>query len=115
MEDQKVEKYVQDLQVLDSEKADIVISLRKLVSDIAPDAQEKMMYGGIVFMSGRLVCGIFARKKYVTVEFDRGVELDDPKGLLEGGGKYRRHLKLYDHDDIKHKQAVYYIKQSFKL
>ena len=97
MEDAEVEEFIQDIQAFDREKADIVISIRELVLDIAPNAQQKMMYGGIVFISDRLFCGIFARKEYVTVEFDRGAEMDDLKGLLEGSGKNRRHLKIYDY------------------
>jgi len=31
---------------------------------------------------------------HVTVGFFHGAELDDPAGLLEGAGKYMRHVKL---------------------
>lgn len=31
---------------------------------------------------------------HVNVGFFRGAELDDPDGLLEGAGKYMRHVKL---------------------
>ena len=35
-----------------------------------------------------------AFKAHVNVGFFRGAELSDPKGLLEGTGKYMRHVKL---------------------
>lgn len=35
-----------------------------------------------------------AFKAHVNVGFFRGAELADPKGLLEGAGKYMRHVKL---------------------
>ena len=55
------------------------------------------MYGGLVYtrsasQSKSLFCGIFARKDYVTIERDGGPNLLDPKGILEGEGKTRRHV-----------------------
>ena len=35
-----------------------------------------------------------AFKAHVNVGFFRGAEIDDPKGLLEGTGKFMRHVKL---------------------
>jgi len=35
-----------------------------------------------------------AFKAHVNVGFFRGAELTDPKGLLEGTGKFMRHVKL---------------------
>lgn len=35
-----------------------------------------------------------AFKAHVNVGFFHGAELDDPAGLLEGGGKHMRHVKL---------------------
>jgi hypothetical protein len=35
-----------------------------------------------------------AFKAHVNVGFFRGAEIDDPEGLLEGTGKFMRHVKL---------------------
>ena len=35
-----------------------------------------------------------AFKAHVSIGFFQGTELPDPAGLLEGGGKYMRHVKL---------------------
>jgi len=37
---------------------------------------------------------------HVNVGFFRGAELEDPMGLLEGNGKYMRHVKLRPDSDI---------------
>ncbi len=37
---------------------------------------------------------------HVNVGFFRGAELADPAGLLEGTGKYMRHVKLKPDDDV---------------
>ena len=41
-----------------------------------------------------------AFKSHVNVGFFRGAEISDPKGLLEGTGKYMRHVKLGGARDI---------------
>ncbi len=94
--------------------------VRNIVANVAPDANEKTMYGGIVFeleylVPKRLFCGAFVRKEYVTIEFDYGAILKDPKGVLEGAGKYRRHIKIREMSDVKTKNLEGFIKQSFEL
>jgi len=37
---------------------------------------------------------------HVNVGFFRGAELPDPNGLLEGTGKFMRHVKLRPRDDV---------------
>ena len=111
----RVDKYIQDILFTDRDKGEIAATLRKLVSAISPNAKEEIKYGGLVFVSGkRLFCGIFIRKNHISVEFDRGIELDDPDNFLEGSG-IRRHLKIFQKGDIENKKAEYYIKQSLTL
>lgn len=78
------------------------------------------MYGGLVFeledgnrKSG--IGGVFISKKHVSFEFSNGYLLDDIAGKLEGGGKFRRHLKLKNLNDIADKQLIGYFKQAHAL
>jgi hypothetical protein len=90
----EINNFVQDILFMDEDKGETVISLRNLVLEIAPSAKEDIKYGGLVFVSDkRLFCGIFVRKNHISVEFDRGAELQDPDDFLEGSGKNRRHIK----------------------
>ena len=41
-----------------------------------------------------------AFKAHVNVGFFRGAELADPEGLLEGTGKFMRHVKLRPEGDV---------------
>jgi hypothetical protein len=112
----EINNFVQDILFMDEDKGETVISLRNLVLEIAPSAKEDIKYGGLVFVSDkRLFCGIFVRKNHISVEFDRGAELQDPDDFLEGSGKNRRHIKILQQEDIKNKKVEYYIKQSYKL
>ena len=112
----RVNNFVQDLLFTDKDKGEILVSLRELVLKIAPNVREEIKYGGLVFVSGkRLFCGIFIRENHISVEFDRGAEMQDPDNFLEGSGRRRRHLKIFQKEDIKNKKTEYYIRQSFTL
>ena len=77
----------------------IVAEVRALVHLVAPEVEERVMYGGIVFEAPIMFCGVFAYSRHVSVEFSRGCDLDDPYGVLEGKG-VRRHIKLRELSDI---------------
>ncbi len=79
----------------------ILTTLRKLVKKTHPTVTERIMYGGIMFaLDDKDVGGIFPYAKHVSFEFSEGVNLKDPKKVLEGSGKHRRHMKLVDVKDI---------------
>jgi hypothetical protein len=58
------------------------------------------------------VAGVFAYTKYVSLEFTKGVMLDDPHKVLEGAGKVRRHIKLHSLNDIVAKDCLTFLKAS---
>ena len=76
--DQKVKQFLDDLESFMPDKAEIITELRKIALQIMPEALEIMMYGGIVYKTDRLLCGLFARKKHISIEFEKGTEMDDP-------------------------------------
>jgi len=89
-----------------------------IIMDVCPGAGRRSMYGGIVFElepgnHKTLVCGHFVYKNHVSLEFTKGYELCDPKGVLEGNGKYRRHIKLVRQDDISEKSVRSMLEQAF--
>lgn len=45
----QIERFIQDVLFSDEEKGKILISLRKTILKISPDAQEEIKYGGLVF------------------------------------------------------------------
>lgn len=50
------------------------------------------------------LCAIAANKREVSLVFHKGVLLDDPEGLLQGGGRYIRQIPY--EKAVKHEQAV---------
>jgi len=113
---QKITTLLRDFEIVAPELGKVIRQLRKSVIRIAPDAEEKVMYGGIMFTTpGRMFCGLFLRKNHVSVEFDFGCLLKDLNKNLEGIGEHRRHLKIHSASEIETKQTESFIKQSYKL
>ncbi|WP_299347957.1 DUF1801 domain-containing protein [uncultured Maritalea sp.] len=96
----------------------IVDAIEESIAQHLPDAAAREMYGGMMMElepddhSTRL-CGYFVHKAHVSVEFSFGAELEDPKGVLEGKGKFRRHLKLREADEVAQKNLQFFLQQLF--
>jgi len=115
-ENLEIEKLLQEFEMVNPALAIIMRSVRKMVLEIAPDSKEKIMYGGIIyFLPGRMFCGLFLRKNHISVEFDLGYLLKNKDKYLEGAGKFRRHLKIHNEEEVKIKKVKKFIKESFNL
>ncbi len=88
------------LSAFSPEVRNIALQLRELVLDLAPDAIEQidtsahLLGYGYAKTYAHLICVIILYGDYVNLGFPRGVDLDDPEGLLEGSGKKARHVKI---------------------
>lgn len=63
-------------------------------------------------MSDALIGGIYSYKEHVSIGFSNGADFIDNDSILEGGGKKRRHLKIYENDDIVQKNVEYFVSQA---
>ncbi len=108
----KVVQFLEEIKRLDDEQFKILQKLREIVFKIYPTVNERIMYGGIMFSLEEDFGGIFARKNHVSFEFGSGFALNDPDNLLEGKGKFRRHLKIKSLSDIKDKKVEYFVEQA---
>ena len=112
MTDSKVQSFLDELESMNSGKFEIVESVRREMKNIHPTVSERIMYGGIMFsLNGHDVGGVFVSKKHVSVEFTSGYTMNDPDGVLEGTGKFRRHIKIVEPGDISKKTVPFYLRQ----
>jgi hypothetical protein len=73
----------------------IIRGLRRLVKRVEPGLREAVKWGnGCWIGSNGPVAYVYSAPEYVQFGFFRGSSLKDPKGLLEGKGKYVRHAKV---------------------
>ena len=106
-----VQELISDIEMYNPDKFEMFMKLRDIVFHHHPKTQERVMYGGIMFSLANDYGGLFVRKKHISFEFIDGVEFEDPDKILEGKGKFRRHLKLRSQEDIESKKVSYYVKQ----
>jgi len=98
-------------------KAQIIDLLKGMATKLAPDANLREMYGGLVIELEKddpksRVGGIYAYSDYVSLELAKGVSFDDPDDVLEGAGKLRRHVKLRSLSDLETKCCQAFLKQA---
>ncbi len=111
-ENKEVQEFIDKLGNTDPVKHQIIEASRKLVFENYPNAVERMMYGGILFSLEEDFGGVFAYKNHVSFEFSIGYQFNDPDKLLEGNGKYRRHVKIKCLDEVKTKNLDFFVKQA---
>lgn len=111
MGQQSVQSLLDDIRLLGGKQIELVESVRSRVKALMPGVAEAVKYGGILFHADpdRFFCGVFAYKAHVSVEFSRGARIVDPWGHLEGGGKFRRHIKLHSMSDLNDKRLDAYL------
>ncbi|MGI9405246.1 MAG: DUF1801 domain-containing protein [Hyphomicrobiaceae bacterium] len=98
-----------------SEHKPMLADLRDIVLSTGPDFVEEIKWGGPCYTRNALVCYIRAAKGHVTLGFYKGAELDDPDGLLEGGGKVLRHVKVTLGDKVPKRALVTLVKAAVRL
>jgi hypothetical protein len=91
------------LATIPPELQEIVLELRNLVAEVAPDATEKVHPRGFSYYYAQRggtvsagICEIGIYSGYIRLGFMHGSFLPDPKGLLVGDPKYKKHLCITD-------------------
>lgn len=83
------------LQAQEGELGDIARRAHELLRACGKDVEELMHDGLATACVGKAAFAYVGRyTNHVNVGFYLGVELEDPTGLLEGTGKFMRHVKV---------------------
>ena len=96
-------------------KTDAAARVRTIVNDAAPEAKESIKWAQAVYEQNGPFCYIKAFKNSVNFGFWRGVDIDDPQGLLQGSGEKMRHVKLVGPDDVDAEAFDAFVKQAVQL
>ena len=110
---ERINTLLEDIRLLDQDRYELVQALRQMILGLNASVSEEVKYGGFFFSSsGKPFCGVFSYAKHVSLEFGAGAALMDEFRVLEGGGKYRRHIKLAHIDEISAKHVDDYLFQA---
>ena len=107
-----VQDFIDQIRMMDEAKYGILEQLREIVFDLCPEVDERMMYGGIILSHSEDFGGLFVYKNHLSFEFSLGFKFKDPDKLLEGGGKYRRHLKIRPADGVNREEVSFFVRQA---
>ena len=79
----------------------IIRALRRFVKRVEPKLIEAVKWGNGCWIGSKgPVAYVYSATGYVQFGFFNGSSLKDPKGLLEGQGKFVRHTKVNDPSEI---------------
>ena len=79
----------------------VIRALRKFVKRVAPQLQESVKWGNGCWVLGKApVAYVYSAPDHVQFGFFNGSALKDPNGLLQGNGKFVRHIKIRKRSDI---------------
>jgi len=79
--------------------------LEAFIQHVVPKCHSVSKYGGRLFTlkpeekEGQF-CGVFVQKQNVQLSFSKGAQVADPKKLLAGSGKFRRHINFKSIEEI---------------
>ena len=94
--------------------------LEGFIHEVVPESETVQKYGGTLFTlrpeekEGQF-CGVFVYRNHVQISFSKGAVLDDPGGLLQGGGKVRRHINFISSEHVSHEALRKLFKQASRL
>jgi hypothetical protein len=79
----------------------VIRALRKFVKRVAPQLQESVKWGNGCWVQGKApIAYVYSAPDHVQFGFFGGSALRDPSGLLNGDGKFVRHIKVRNRSDI---------------
>ena len=79
----------------------VIRALRTFVKRVAPQLQESVKWGNGCWIQGKApVAYVYSAPDHVQFGFFDGSALKDPKRLLNGEGKFVRHIKVSKRSDI---------------
>ena len=83
---------------------DTVERLIGVILDAMPDAQRELKWGRPTFTLGddwhHWICAISASETAVKLVIHKGALLEDPLGVMEGEGRYARHIAFRSADEV---------------
>jgi hypothetical protein len=94
----------------------ILDTLRRLILSSTSDIVEEIKWSRPCYSTSRSIfCYLHRTKRHVTIGFQQGASLKDPRNLLEGTGKEMRHVKVGAAGGLDQSGVLRLVKQAAKL
>ena len=112
MSEKTVDRYIEGLE---KSKGEIVTKVRQIILDASPNIKESIKWAQPVYESNGPFAYIKALKNDVNFGFWRGIDIVDPKEILQGSGEKMRHIKLKNFTDIDENLFSDFVRQAIEL
>ncbi len=94
--------------------------LEAFIQATVPECSTVSKYGGTLFTLNPeekedQFCGVFIYSKHVQLSISNGASLEDERKVLQGNGKYRKHVNFTNRDEIDFEYIKGLICQASKL
>jgi hypothetical protein len=94
----------------------IIRGLRRLVKRVEPGLSEAVKWGNGCWIGEKgPVAFVYSAEGNVQFGFFSGSSLKDPKGLLEGKGRYVRHTKVHTPSEIDERAFAALLRQAASI
>lgn len=94
----------------------LIQALRKIVNSLSLPLAETVKWGNGCWVKNDLpIVYIYAGKKSVQLGFFAGSLIPDPKGILEGKGKFVRFITIHTKDEIDSKSILGFLKKAIRI
>ena len=91
----------------------VIRALRTFVKRVTPQLQESVKWGNGCWLQGKApVAYVYSAPDHVQFGFFGGSALKDPKRLLNGEGKFVRHIKVRKRSDIDERAFAALLRQA---
>jgi uncharacterized protein YdhG (YjbR/CyaY superfamily) len=94
---------------------EVVELIRKVMGELAPDAQELISYGIPAYKGRRILAVISPTKQNITLSFSHGAEFEDKYNLLKGVGKVSKFIKYKRASEVDKEVLAYYVQQALEF
>ena len=111
--------FLKVLKYKEQELIDLYVDLRKFILDIHPKSVELLYHThaltslySVSEKMGDGFCLIPIYTNHLNLGFSKGTLLEDPKQLLQGTGKWMRHIPINSQDDYRNQDVEAFIKSA---
>jgi hypothetical protein len=106
-----IQGYSNEIKVLARQTRRLVHEILPTVVEVAWIKQKNIGFGTGPKKKTEHFCWLMPAKNHITLGFNYGAELSDPKQLLEGTGKLYRHWKIRSAADLEN----FYLKELIRV
>jgi len=106
----------------DQDLIDLFVDLRQFLLEIHPESIELLYHThaltNVFSLSPKLgdaFCHIPIYTSHLNLGFNKGVALEDPKNLLQGTGKWIRHMPVSSSNDFRNEPVVALVRKAISL